>query len=212
MDKTVPAYRAALVSLIASASCVGLVALGTGCPGPTPTPSCTTDDDCADDGLYCNGEEVCVNGQCGHGGDPCTGAATCDEDENTCVVEGCQSDDDCGIGEFCDVVLAECILNENLFRIVALDLEEDGGNFTAIHLANDHGDPANCAACHHADHEAGFQSCRTAGCHSDDPNGVNSYKDVAHDQNESNDGCAASGCHADDFVDNCALCHLLLRD
>jgi hypothetical protein len=207
MEKSAPRYKTVFASLAVCALCVAL--LSTACV--TPPPPCTGDAEC-DDGLFCNGAETCVDGVCTDGTNPCDTDATCDEDADTCVIEGCMSDADCGIGEFCDVVLHECILNENLFRIVALDLEEDGGNFDAIHLANDHGDPANCAGCHHADPAAGFLGCRTAGCHADDPNELNSYKDVAHDQNESGDGCAAPGCHQDDFQDNCALCHILLND
>lgn len=33
-------------------------------------PECTTDADC-DDGLFCNGEEVCVGGHCSPGRSPC---------------------------------------------------------------------------------------------------------------------------------------------
>jgi len=41
-----------------------------------------------DDGLFCNGDDVCAGGTCGHAGDPCSGGAdcnrTCDEAANDC--------------------------------------------------------------------------------------------------------------------------------
>lgn len=44
---------------------------------------------CTDDGLFCNGNELCANNTCsGHSGDPCTGGAECanlcDETNNNC--------------------------------------------------------------------------------------------------------------------------------
>jgi cysteine-rich repeat protein len=43
-----------------------------------------------DDGLFCNGADVCGGGECTHAGDPCTGGAECNnicnEVDNNCVV------------------------------------------------------------------------------------------------------------------------------
>ncbi len=49
----------------------------------------TPNQDPCDDGLFCNGADVCHDGACGHAGDPCAGGAdckrTCNEATNTCV-------------------------------------------------------------------------------------------------------------------------------
>jgi hypothetical protein len=43
------------------------------------------DEDCPDDGLYCNGEELCdVDDGCTSTGDPCGAGETCDEETDTC--------------------------------------------------------------------------------------------------------------------------------
>src|SRR5437016_10173403 len=38
---------------------------------------CTSDADCLDDGIFCNGTEFCDLGQCASSGDPCVGGAVC---------------------------------------------------------------------------------------------------------------------------------------
>lgn len=76
----------------------------------TPAPlTCTTDDDCADDGLYCNGDEVCDAGECASTGDPCAfvpdsvpaivSGQVCDEESDTCVE--CLDDGDCSGADVC---------------------------------------------------------------------------------------------------------------
>ena len=52
-------------------------------------PTCESDADCPDDGLFCNGAEYCnrENG-CDHRGDPCTGQGACDEEHNLCTLCG----------------------------------------------------------------------------------------------------------------------------
>ncbi|MGD2108472.1 MAG: cytochrome c3 family protein [Phycisphaerae bacterium] len=201
MKKPVSRLETTGVLLSLCALCAGLVVLVAGCPLIEPTPECAVAADC-DDGLYCNGAETCVDGSCVSGTSPCDAGVTCDEDTDTCEVAGCQSDEDCEDDEFCDVMTGECVVNENLYALIALDRNADGGNFDEVHPLH-----TMCTACHHTEPAAGFQSCRN--CHSDDPNGVNSFKDVAHDQNESGDGCAS--CHAAEFADNCAFCHILLN-
>jgi len=89
---------------------------------------CTSDADCPDDGLFCNGDESCdtANGVCVSAGDPCAGnAATpvCNETGDSCVecltdaqctapdtcvanvctppVAACETDEDCDDGLFC---------------------------------------------------------------------------------------------------------------
>jgi hypothetical protein len=56
---------------------------------------CTdTPEDC-DDGLYCNGEETCVDGQCENGPAPCVeGEESCNEDTDSCepVAQPCPGD------------------------------------------------------------------------------------------------------------------------
>ena len=45
----------------------------------------TNNTDACDDGLFCNGEEFCVEGICEEGSDPCTQDETCDEEDNLCM-------------------------------------------------------------------------------------------------------------------------------
>jgi hypothetical protein len=50
----------------------------------TPVDQCDDDADC-DDGVFCNGAELCVNDLCESPGDPCTGPRqTCNEATDTC--------------------------------------------------------------------------------------------------------------------------------
>ncbi|UCF35135.1 MAG: hypothetical protein JSV78_07485 [Phycisphaerales bacterium] len=57
---------------------------------------CRNDDDCADDGLFCNGTERCADGACIHEGSPCPPTKSCDEDLDTCCVPA-----PCGAGCGC---------------------------------------------------------------------------------------------------------------
>lgn len=70
---------------------------------------CTTDDDCFDDGVFCNGEENCGDdGFCHSSGDPCAGdcpfGGVCDEASQECQFGSpCESDNDCpDDGLFCN--------------------------------------------------------------------------------------------------------------
>jgi hypothetical protein len=47
-------------------------------------PECVDDGDC-DDGLFCNGEETCVDGTCKEGENPCLPDEDCDEENNVCT-------------------------------------------------------------------------------------------------------------------------------
>ncbi len=50
--------------------------------------ACFDDDNCTDDGLFCNGPEVCIDHACVSLGDPCaTTDAVCDEARATCTEE-----------------------------------------------------------------------------------------------------------------------------
>jgi hypothetical protein len=74
----------------------------------------STSDPCQDDGLFCNGEESCdeENDECLPGGDPCS-QGLCDEDNDVCVVEPlpeCETDAECNDGLFCN---GEETCNEN---------------------------------------------------------------------------------------------------
>ena len=52
-----------------------------------------------DDGLYCNGDDLCYNGNCSvHSGDPCPGVSSCDEEINQCL---CSSNVDCDDSNTC---------------------------------------------------------------------------------------------------------------
>ena len=61
---------------------------------------CTEDADC-DDGVYCNGSEICVEGACESGIIPCVDEGlVCDEENDQCV--DCVSNEACDDGEFCN--------------------------------------------------------------------------------------------------------------
>ncbi len=73
-----------------------------------------TDNDGAscDDGLYCNGDDTCLAGDCSeHGSDPCYGIGLCDEDADNCdgecdgciIGSTCYADGDTNPDEVCEV-------------------------------------------------------------------------------------------------------------
>lgn len=68
-------------------------------------PDCIDHSDC-DDGLFCNGEEVCIQNQCFDGMDPCAEDETCDEEHDGCVpsapIPYCLDDTDCDDRLFCN--------------------------------------------------------------------------------------------------------------
>ena len=94
----------------------------------TTIPECETDDDCENDGAFCNGDEICLKGRCRSAGTPCpddeefcNGEESCDEESNKCVSSGgpcseptpicseeqnacveCLNNVDCDNGSFCD--------------------------------------------------------------------------------------------------------------
>ena len=61
---------------------------------------CGIDADC-DDGLFCNGDELCLGAECMPGSDPCEKGEVCDEDTGECLVPECERDADCPAGEIC---------------------------------------------------------------------------------------------------------------
>jgi hypothetical protein len=77
-----------------------------GCAHPNNTASC-------DDGLFCDGVDVCSGGVCTHAGDPCPGpdgdgncAESCDEATDSCTApdpngSACDDGDGCTIGDTC---------------------------------------------------------------------------------------------------------------
>lgn len=67
---------------------------------------CTVGGDC-DDGLYCNGLEVCTTGFCAPGIDPCPGQG-CDEVSDTCYSLGCNDNSTCEQGEDCVTCPNDC--------------------------------------------------------------------------------------------------------
>jgi hypothetical protein len=62
--------------------------------------SCADNIDC-DDGVFCNGFEVCTGGSCQPGSSPCNTPLICDETSQACVE--CISDQDCDDGVACTV-------------------------------------------------------------------------------------------------------------
>ena len=57
-------------------------------------------DPCEDDGLYCNGEESCNEDDdiCDHSGSPCPGHLACNEESDECVEKVCDTDKECDDG------------------------------------------------------------------------------------------------------------------
>lgn len=190
MGKTAPNCKATVVSLAVCVLCVSLVFLGTGCPQPPPP--CAADTDC-DDGLFCTGAGTCVNAVCQAGTDPCEEGQTCDEDNDACVAEGCQSDEDCAEGEFCDTQTGECVVNEQVYETSEFD--HDFHRFDQA---------IGCTQCHHEG--AGLDTgCDT--CHNRDEvvGGIAVLKDAMHNPDT---GCWF--CHDDrndDGTRDCSVCH-----
>lgn len=96
--------------------------------GCVDTVECVTDVDC-DDGVFCNGDESCVNGRCDNGASPCNSEADCDESLDLCVE--CRSDADCDDGlscttNTCDAGTGLCA-REDLCLPDRRCIETDGG-------------------------------------------------------------------------------------
>lgn len=79
---------------------------------------CTSDKNCEDDGLFCNGNEVCKAGKCVHEGSPCpndglfcTGLEGCDEDNNVCTQTGNPCSDPTPICVEEENICVECLTN-----------------------------------------------------------------------------------------------------
>jgi len=63
---------------------------------------CTSDADCSDDGLFCNGPETCVGGSCQSSGDQCPSGTVCDEGNDVCVETTCGGNKaPCSVDEDC---------------------------------------------------------------------------------------------------------------
>jgi hypothetical protein len=77
---------------------------------------CTNDLDCYD-GVFCNGAETCVDGECQGGSTVDCGDDYCDEDTESCV--GCLNDGQCNDGMFCNGLeqceAGECVPGEPPF-------------------------------------------------------------------------------------------------
>ena len=113
--------------------------------------SCIEDDDC-DNGIFCDGTELCLDGSCAVM-DACavaidgcvTRGAFCDEDADTCV--DFADDSLCAEGAFCDIVTGDCVAIQTTCGMVQLIVQEavsSGGPYknhgqmvkTAAHTAN----------------------------------------------------------------------------
>lgn len=58
--------------------------------------------ECEDDGVYCNGEEYCLDGECVSSGNPCEGQLTCQEESRSCEEIDTCNPEDCDDGFFCN--------------------------------------------------------------------------------------------------------------
>jgi len=80
-----------------------------GCNDATDSCDNIPDDGLCDDGLFCNGAEVCDTvADCQAGADPCPGE-DCDEVDDVCIQGACDSDGTCESGEDCITCPADCI-------------------------------------------------------------------------------------------------------
>ncbi len=70
-------------------------------PACTGGTGCVIDAEC-DDGLFCNGVEVCVGGNCQAGAEPCGAGQACDEMNGCMAGPECTADADCDDGLFCN--------------------------------------------------------------------------------------------------------------
>ena len=67
-----------------------------------PAPECDQDEDCSDS-LFCNGVEICLEGQCSRSTDsPCLDGELCTEDDRCRTPPDCLTDEDCSNQVFCD--------------------------------------------------------------------------------------------------------------
>lgn len=98
-----PPYKARLTANLSTGVTYYLIADGYGGPGVmniTISGPCTGPADCQD-GLFCNGAEVCTGGFCAAGANPCVAPTPfCNEANDTCF--GCNSNADCEDGIFCN--------------------------------------------------------------------------------------------------------------
>jgi hypothetical protein len=69
---------------------------------------CTVDADC-DNGLYCDGAEICNAGSCEAGTSPCSSGESCNENDNICEVLVCDNNGVCDDGENCGNCPNDCI-------------------------------------------------------------------------------------------------------
>jgi len=83
---------------------------------------CLSNDDCADDGMFCNGMEVCgEDNTCGSTGDPCMEGEVCDEDTDMCG-EPCVDDTDCDDGNACTTDTCE---EDGTCTNMEMDVDDD---------------------------------------------------------------------------------------
>jgi hypothetical protein len=83
---------------------------------------CQINSDC-DNGVFCDGQEICTNGVCQSGSDPCPdneqfcdGTESCDEDSDQCMHSGDPCIEDgyfCNGITHCDEVIDQCISSQN---------------------------------------------------------------------------------------------------
>jgi hypothetical protein len=110
---------------------------------------CITDEDC-NDGLFCTGTEICIDGSCTAVSacppaiDGCvTRGAFCDEDNDLCV--DFADDSQCDAGQICDVITGDCTqITCGMAQFITQEVVTSGGPYrnhgqmvkTAAHAAN----------------------------------------------------------------------------
>jgi len=82
---------------------------------------CRADADCHNNGLWCDGDEICTAGVCGSSGNPCPGDY-CDETADKCLE--CLTDNDCFGGMCVDNLCVECTVNGDCNNGMFCDGEE----------------------------------------------------------------------------------------
>jgi len=148
---------------------------------------CTADADC-DDGLFCNGAETCVEGDCVAGTDPCLADQTCDDEADECV--------DAVVEDPYPNMLADFFPHEDHYAL----------GCGACHHENPSAAGQACDACHDP----------AEGAFNDDLGiFVPKLKEAMHTADGADGKAGCRNCHTDSTADglwDCSVCHQGLND
>ncbi|UCE59129.1 MAG: hypothetical protein JSU63_17005 [Phycisphaerales bacterium] len=168
--------------------------------------SCSDHAHC-DNGQFCDGEEICVNGECQSGSDRCTGSTPhCDEGANNCF---CQTDAECSDGAYCngaETCSGGACLSGSDPCTDSEECDESGDECVECLEGDDCDDGDECTT-----DRCPYGECVNdprPGCDDDDYDGVKNGSDscpgTARGALVNSNGCSCSQLDSDDDgVDNC---------